>query len=53
MKLWLWENFVDGKPEYLAFDNPFPIHIDSDDPQTWVNRVDTQYSNLRALGETM
>jgi hypothetical protein len=24
VKLWLWKNFVDGKPEYLAFDNPFP-----------------------------
>ena len=34
MKLWLWKNFVDGKPEYWAFDNPFPVHIDSDDPQT-------------------
>lgn len=33
-KLWLWKNFVDGKPEYWAFDNPFPIHLDSGDPQT-------------------
>ena len=32
-KLWLWKNFVDGKPEYWAFDNPFPIHLDSGDPQ--------------------
>jgi hypothetical protein len=34
MKLWLWKNFVDGKPEYWAFDNPFPIYLDSRDPQT-------------------
>lgn len=33
-KLWLWKNFVDGKPEYWAFDNPFPIHLDNGDPQT-------------------
>jgi len=23
-RLWLWRNFVDGKPEYWAFDNPYP-----------------------------
>ena len=34
MKLWLWKNFVDGKPEYWAFDNPFPVHMDGGDPQT-------------------
>jgi hypothetical protein len=34
MKLWLWKNFVDGKPEYWAFDNPFPVYMDGDDPQT-------------------
>ena len=34
MKLWLWKNFVDGKPEYWAFDNPFPVHLDCCDPQT-------------------
>jgi len=33
-KLWLWKNFVDGRPEYWAFDNPYPIHLHSDDPQT-------------------
>lgn len=33
-KLWLWKNFVDGKPEYCAFDNPYPIHLDNGDPQT-------------------
>ena len=33
-KLWLWKNFVDGKPEYWAFDNPFPVHMDCGDPQT-------------------
>lgn len=25
-KLWLWRNFVDGRPEYWAFDNPHPMH---------------------------
>lgn len=34
MKLWLWKNFVDGRPEYWAFDNPFPINLDDGDPQT-------------------
>jgi hypothetical protein len=34
MKLWLWKNFVDGKPEYWAFDNPFPVRLDCGDPQT-------------------
>ena len=33
-KLWLWMNFVDGRPEYWAFDNPFPVHMDCGDPQT-------------------
>ena len=33
-KLWLWKNFVDGRPEYWAFDNPFPINLDNGDPQT-------------------
>lgn len=33
-KLWLWKNFVDGRPEYWAFDNPFPGHLDNGDPQT-------------------
>jgi len=33
-KLWLWKNFVDGRPEYWAFDNPFPVHLDCGDPQT-------------------
>lgn len=23
-RLWLWRNFVDGRPEYWAFDNPYP-----------------------------
>jgi hypothetical protein len=30
LKLWLWRNFVDGKPEYWAFDNPFPCHEGGD-----------------------
>jgi hypothetical protein len=34
MKLWLWKNFVDGRPEYWAFDNPFPVQMDCGDPQT-------------------
>lgn len=33
-KLWLWKNFVDGRPEYWAFDNPYPIHLTDGDPQT-------------------
>jgi len=32
--LWLWKNFVGGRPEYWAFDNAFPVHLDSGDPQT-------------------
>ena len=32
-KLWLWRNHVDGRPEYWAFENPFPVH-DNGDPQT-------------------
>jgi hypothetical protein len=33
LKLWLWRNFVDGRPEYWAFDNPFPCH-EGGDPMT-------------------
>jgi hypothetical protein len=33
-KLWLWKNFVDGRPEYWAFDNPYPRNMDDGDPQT-------------------
>lgn len=33
-KLWLWKNFVDGKPEYWAFDNAYPVNLMDDDPQT-------------------
>lgn len=36
-KLWLWKNFVEGRPEYFAFDNPFPVHLDCGDPQTLGN----------------
>ena len=32
-KLWLWKNFVDGRPEYWAFDNPYPTH-GGGDPMT-------------------
>lgn len=32
-RLWLWKNFVDGLPEYWAFDNPFPTK-DGGDPMT-------------------
>lgn len=33
-KLWLWQNFVDGRREYWAFNNAFPVHLDGGDPQT-------------------
>jgi hypothetical protein len=33
-KLWLWKNFVDGRPEYWAFDNPYPTNLTNGDPQT-------------------
>ena len=33
-KLWLWKNFVEGRPEYWAFDNPYPTNLDDGDPQT-------------------
>jgi hypothetical protein len=33
-KLWLWKNFVDGRPEYWAFDNPYPTNLEDGDPQT-------------------
>lgn len=29
-KLWLWKNFVDGRPEYWAFDNPYPVYPGGD-----------------------
>lgn len=32
-KIWLWKNFVDGRPEYWAFDNPYPCH-ENGDPMT-------------------
>lgn len=32
--LWLWKNFVNGQPEYWAFDNKFPVNMDNEDPQT-------------------
>ena len=32
--LWLWKNCVEGRPEYWAFDNAFPVHLDGGDPQT-------------------
>lgn len=33
-KLWLWKNFVDGRPEYWAFDNPYPCEEGGGDPLT-------------------
>lgn len=33
-KLWLWKNFIGGKPEYWAFDNPFPCVSVGGDPLT-------------------
>lgn len=29
-KLWLWKNFVNGRPEFWAFDNPYPCHENGD-----------------------
>lgn len=29
-KLWIWKNFVNGNPEYWAFDNPYPCHPNGD-----------------------
>lgn len=37
-RLWLWQNFVDGKPEYWAFDNGYPCH-ENGDPITLGNPV--------------
>ena len=34
VKLWLWKNFEDGRPEYWAFDNPYPTNLYDGDPQT-------------------
>lgn len=34
LKLWLWKNFVDGRPEYWAFDNPYPCMPGGGDPLT-------------------
>lgn len=34
MRLWLWKNFVDGRPEFWAFDNAYPINLENGDPQT-------------------
>jgi hypothetical protein len=33
-RLWLWKNFVEGRPEYWAFDNPFPCMSVGGDPLT-------------------
>ena len=33
-KLWLWKNFVGGRPEYWAFEHLYPINMDNGDPQT-------------------
>ena len=33
-RLWLWKNFVDGRPEYWAFDNPYPCVSAQGDPLT-------------------
>ncbi len=60
VKLWLWKNFVDGRPEYWAFDNAFPINMNDGDPQTvgepcgyaWLKpsrqgRLDLSYEEVR------
>jgi len=33
-RLWVWRNFSATKRELWVFDNPFPVYMDSDDPQT-------------------
>ena len=33
-RIWLWKNSEEGKPEYVAYDNPWPIGTDHDDPLT-------------------
>ena len=44
--LWLWKNFVDGRPEYWAFDNPYPCVNGGGDPLTLgadrVHRADAE-----------
>jgi len=35
VRLWLWKNFVEGRPEYWAFDNPFPCMSVGGDPMTF------------------
>ena len=32
-RFWLFRNYVDGVPQFLAFDNPYPCHP-SGDPMT-------------------
>lgn len=29
-RFWLFRNYVDGVPQFLAFDNPYPCHPDGD-----------------------
>ena len=29
-RVWLWRNFVNGRPEYWAFDNAFPVDANGD-----------------------
>ena len=29
-RLWLFRNYVDGVPNFLAFDNPYPCHPGGD-----------------------
>jgi hypothetical protein len=33
-RLWVWRNFSATKRELWVFDNPFPVYMDSGDPQT-------------------
>ena len=33
-KLWLWQNFVNGRPEFWAFDNAYPCQPGPGDPIT-------------------
>lgn len=52
IKLWLWKNFVDGRPEYWAFDNPYPINLDNGDPQTFGEPCGYAIFKLSRTGRT-
>ena len=33
-RIWLWKNSLGGKPEFVAYDSPWPIGVDHGDPLT-------------------